>query len=1170
MMKKLKLLFRAAAFTMALLCGMTSEVWASQSSNLLDEELSVDLSFASASLKQLTDAITGQTGIVFSYETSMASKTLSNINIRQTGISVEQLLSKLFASTDITYKVVDKVVVLGIAAQNQSRDQYITVKGRVTDGASNGMIGVNVILKGTSTATSTGLDGQYSLSFRKTADPVLVFSFLGYDEQEVAVGTRTAIDVVLTENKMLIDEVVVVGYGTQSRRTVTSAISKVDGSTLESASVNSLGDALKGRISGVRIATTNNQPGADPTFLIRGGSSINQSNNPIILVDGVVRELTGLNSNDIESIEVLKDAASAGMYGARASNGVVMITTKKGSSSRAPEVTFQAQGAWESPATSFSLMNARDYLLTMRPVIAEGPDGSTVLAGANSAGTGNGASSIWTTRYLQDGEAVPDGWDWIYDPIYSDKVIVFQNNDQQSQWFSDAFWQNYYIGVNGGNKDITYASSVGYTDDGGIGVNTGYSRFTFHGNTSYKVTKNLTASSTFDYSQTQMQAFPDNYWTSVGRGLSIPATHRDVLDDGTPAQGTNNTTMTALWYKTYYDRNQTQKRASVNTNLTWNITNDLKAVAQLTNHNRHTRSSYYQKGNAISSTRPTSEGFSEVNRVNFQTYANYSPQFSGKHNLDITAGYDYTYDRINSLDAAVTGSVSDKVPTLGSGTVVTSGYPKNTYTRESLISYFGRANYNYDEKYLLSLTMRADASSKFAVGHQWGYFPSASAGWVISDEGFWNKQVMNLFKFRASYGLTGNNSIGLYDTYGSYNSTGVYNGQSVITIGDMPNTGLRWESTSQLDLGFDMAFLRDRIRLNVDYYNKVTRNLLMDITLPNTTGFSSTTDNIGRVRFYGFELDLSTINIKTKHFQWTTNFTYSFNMNKVLQLPDNGYDRNRIGGYQCTESEYKFGGTAEGERLGRIYGYKVAYIIETEAQANAALYDTNSHGYRRSDGKSIAGRKDVGDYEWVNREGSKLTDDGQEQINGEDMFLLGYALPHSQGGMNNSFRYKNLELNIYVDYALGHSVYNYAYTRFFQTTMGNCNYSLTYDARDCWKQPGDDTKLARLSANDADWGNKNFSRASDINIQKGDYLCLRDVTLSYDLPKTWARKIGAGNINIAISGNTLCYLTAVKGVSPEAGAAAGGSLYSASNTTSTSYNPYPPTRKVMFSAKITF
>ena len=1066
------------------------------------------------------------------------------------------------------------LVLCGMDAQAQGN----LVTGAVRDAKGEPVIGATVIVKGTATGATSGADGRYSI--QAGPDATLEFSFIGYKKQEVPVGTRSVIDVVLEEDALMVDDVVVIGYGTQSRRTITAAVSKVDGEKLAGAPVNSIGDALKGRVGGVRVSSADNQPGSDPVFLIRGGSSINQSNAPIIIIDGVNREMTGLNPNDIESIEVLKDAASAGIYGARASNGVILITTKKGSMARGPQVTFEAQAAWTSPAVRFDLMNGGDYLRTMRTMLNEYPStyayGSGILTGANSAGIGNGDNSVWTPKFVDTPADVPAGWKVMVDPIDHSKLIAYQDNDQQKQWFDDSYWMNYYVGVNGGNDKVQYAASAGYTKDGGIGINTDFSRFTFHGNTSFKILRNLKATTVFDYSETKGNTLPSSgiatYWTTVGRGMFMPATHRDYLDDGTPAQGTNNTTISAAWFDRYYTSNYTARRMTANFNLEWEIVDGLRAVMQVANHNYYRIDNQRLAGNAISNQRRTYEKWGQTNRFSTQGYLNYRKTFAQDHTIEGTVGFDYMKNTVNGLSLTVTGADSDKVPTLAAGTDATGW--ADTNTNEALSSYFGRLNYDYKKKYLFMFTFRADGSSKFAEGNRWGYFPAASAGWVVSEEKFWNVRNFNSFKIRASYGLTGNNYIGLYDAYGGFGATSIYNGASAILPTALPNMRLKWETTHQLDIGVDMGFFNDRIRLMADYYNKKTTDLLFSVTLPDTSGYGSARQNVGSVRFYGAEVELSTVNIQSKNFTWTTDFTYSFNMNKVLSLPDeyrykdvDGKDAWRIGGYTMSETGFRFGGTAVGERMGRIYGYKTAYIIETEAQADAALYDVNSHGIRRSDGRSIAGRKDIGDYEWKDRPGSTRMD-GRQIINAEDQFLLGYALPHSTGGIGNTFRYRNWTLNVYMDYALGHSVRNDMQMRYFQSTMGNCNYNLVNEVKKCWSQPGDDTRYARFTANDTDWGNRNYGRTSDIFVEKADYLCLRDVSLSWSLPKAWLRKLHISDVTLTVSGNTLCYWTAVHGVSPEA--ATTGGLYTASSTYDTGFSPYPPTRKVLFTAKLTF
>ena len=512
----------------------------------------------------------------------------------------------------------------------------------------------------------------------------------------------------------------------------------------------------------------------------------------------------------------------------------------------------------------------------------------------------------------------------------------------------------------------------------------------------------------------------------------------------------------------------------------------------------------------------------------------------------------------------------------------------------ALISYFGRIGYNFADRYILSATFRADGSSLFLGENKWGYFPSVSAAWVISEEPFFNvsKDKINMLKIRASLGQTGNNDIARTDPLGAY-SASTYDVYNVLLPSKMVNTGLRWETTTQLDLGVDVGLYNDRVRIIADYYDKVTNDLIYGITLPDTGQIGSVNSNVGSVRFWGAEFELHTVNVQTRHFSWETDFTYSYSRNKILSLPDEykyqlkDMDGNllfndkgepvygwRIGGY-TTANGYRFGGTAVGEPLGRIWGYKVAGILQTDEQAAAAYYDTQSHGYRRTDGQSIAGRKDAGDFEWVNRYGTAKTSDGAEQIDATDMFLLGNVMPHSTGGINNTIRWNRVTFNIYFDYALGHSIYNYMKTRMIQNTLGYSNSNVDVNLVDgCWRKPGDENaKWARFFPNDADYGNRNYSRASDFNVENASYLCLRDASIYYDLPDNLAKKIAMKKITVGVTGNTLWYFTRLSGaISPETGISSesDSNMYSSVQMGSATSNLMPAARKVLFNLKLTF
>ncbi len=1152
----------------------------------------VTLSLTNATVKSFSEAFTKETGVLFSYESAVAQKQLGRVALNEKNASLESILDKVFkkdSSSNFSYEVVNSTVVVTYQVPQVSKPT--TVRGTVVSATGEPLIGAGVFIKGTDKGVTTDLDGAYSIE--ASASDILVFSYIGCKDAEEYVNNRNLISVTLYDDVTVLDDVIVVGYGTQSRKTLTTSIAKVSGDALENAPVSNVGEALKGKVTGLRIASNNTLAGESPRMLIRGGSSISLSNDPIVIVDGVTRDMSTINPNDIESIEVLKDAASASIYGARASNGVILVTTKKGAAHKGPQITFDSSVGFTSPSRKWDLMNAEEYLTFLRPAIKEALNGPATLLAATAAGTGNTETSQYTTRYLLPGEEVPAGWKWVQDPVYPDdptKILIFTDTDYQSQIFRPALWHREYVGVNGGNQNMKYAASISYLEDDGMVLANDYSLFTMHGNTSFKIVKNLEASTTFDFSRSNQTPLTDHFFNAIGRSLLVAPTHRDYDEDGKLLNGGRggtaaNQCIPEHW-ATYYKRARITNKFVGNFRLKWDITKDLTAVAQYALYDNAYVGSYYTYGevdgvkNPLSQTRSTTETRDETLRHSFQSYLNFDKSF-GKHSVNATAGFDYMHWKKLHFTANSTGSVSDKVPVLQSGINFTA---ENYERNEALMSAFGRFNYNYSDRYIASFTFRADGSSKFAPGNRWGFFPAGSVAWVVSEEPFWtvDSSKMNFLKLRASYGQTGNNGIGLFDTYGSYSTDNPYNGLATTLPSAMMNSGLKWETTTQLDIGLDLNFLNDRLRFVFDYYDKVTNNMLFSVTLPDTGSFGSVKANVGSARFYGFEAEVHSMNIHTRNFTWSTDFTYSFSKNKVLSLPDeykytdiNGKDAWRIGGYTLSESGERFGGTAVGEPLGRIYGYKISHIIQTEAEADAAYYDAISNGYRRSDGVQIKGRKDVGDYEYLNRPGSALTPDGKEQINAEDMFELGNVMPHSTGGLGNTFTYKNWALNIYVDYAIGHHLYNYMFSRFMQNSFGTYTANMDKEVYKTWKYPGDTkAKYARFTANDADYGNKNFSRANDMNVQKGDYLCLRDVSLSYTFPEKWMRKTPIKRLTLGVSGNTLAYWTGVSGsVSPETGMGTGGgdNMYSAVSTGGSSNSSLAPAaRKVLFNIKITF
>lgn len=807
--------------------------------------------------------------------------------------------------------------------------QEMNISGTVIDTDGLTIPGVSVSVKGTMTGTITNMDGKFNITTSKGT--TLVFSFVGFATQEVTVANASVLNITLNASTIGLDEVVVVGYGTQSRRTITSSITKVSGDVLKNVPVSTLGEGLKGKIAGTRLYSNNNSPGADATIRIRGGSSINKSNDPLILVDGVERAFSGINPNDIESIEVLKDAASTAIYGSRASNGVILITTKKGSNNQAPHITFEANVALQQAETLYDFMNAEDYLNTVRPAIAAGPHAQYNWMDGYSASSGNTPTSIYSTRYLKEGETVPAGYKSMPDPLDPTKTLIFQDNNFQDEIYKNALWQNYYIGIDGGSEAVKYNASVGYTDDGGVALATGYSRLSMRNNLDVKINDKLSFAAGFDYSKTNSEEYP-NQMNVISRGLATPPTQKKYNDDGTPTKGYNATSPNPLWYQYYNDQNKEEKRLTAFGKLTYRILEGLKADVQLSTYNHHWREDSFQKANEFNGLRPTTAKFGELNRNKLEAYGTYNKTIRN-HSFSLMAGYSYQKDKDQTLEASVTGASSDKVPTLTAGP--NKKDTRSSFTEDVTIGYFGRLSYDFKKRYLFSATFREDASSRFAEGSQWGFFPGASIGWVMSDERFMKniKPVDNL-KWRISYGQTGNNAIGLYDAYGKYSTDAKYDGAAGIVASTMPNTHLTWEVSTQLDAGFDLSMFDHRLFVSADYFNKITDNLLFSKELPNTSGFENVQTNIGKVKYYGFDIEIASTNIEIKDFSWTSKFTWSFVKNKVLKLPDNGRDKNRIGGITLADGT-AFGGTAEGEPLYRYYGYVVDHILETQEAKTA-------------------------------------------------------------------------------------------------------------------------------------------------------------------------------------------------------------------------------------------
>ncbi len=1030
--------------------------------------------------------------------------------------------------------------------------QELTISGTVTDESGDPLPAVTVSVKGATLGTATDLAGQYSIA--APTGSILMFSFVGMETTEVRVTDQTTINVTLRTSTVGLDELVVIGYGTQSRATITTSITRVNAEEIEDVPVTSVSTALQGKLSGVRIySNQGGQPGSDASILIRGGSSINKSNDPLVLVDGMVRSLSDINPNDIESVQVLKDASSTAIYGARASNGVVLVTTKRGETGKA-EITFNMNSGFASPWKYLDMVSAEDYLSLVRPAALRSSFAKD-LTGQKPWGTGNDESSPYSTRYLGDGEAVPEGYKSMPDPIDPTKTLIFQDNDWQHITLNTALEQNYSISANGGTDKIKYAASIGYADIEGISYGTFYNRFNGRANVDFILRKNLTLSTRMDHSSSKTNNYPSAS-DVFNRCIWLAPTSKVYLDDGSLASGNNATFTNTLWYNEIYKRNIDNFRTGLGASLVWKILPGLEATVSGDYSLRNRTFESFTKANVYTISRTAIFQYNQSRDIQLETVLSYNKTIAKKHHINIVAGVTGISQADLDTRSEAEGASSDLIMTLNAAPLKLDA--STSRSEDMLIGSFGRVTYDFNKKYLLGLSLRRDVSSRFAEGYRVGYFPGASLGWVMSEENFLkDSKIVNTLKLRTSLGQTGNNSVGRYAYGGIYSVGYTYYGLAGILSTEMPNPTLKWETTTQWDMGFDLGlFQNDRITVLFDYFDKVTSNLLFNVPLPNESGYSNIDQNIGKVKFYGYEFELRAKIVDREKFRWTAGFNFGYFMDRVLELPDNGKDKNRIGGIYNPETNTGVGGLAEGERMNAVLGYVSDFIIDNWEEAENANFDSQAAGWSPLDNKKVKGRKIPGDMEWVDQNGDMIIDD-------YDQVVLGYMRPTTSGGISNNLTYGNFEFNLFLDYALGHSISDATIRRSYGNVNDGVYNALAESLTDTWQEEGDvasgKATMPRFDLQDQKQ-QKNYQRDSDRATYKGDYLCIRELRLSYDAPESVCSFLKLQSLKLTLSGQNLYYFQSYPGWITE-------------GTSDVTYNDdgtYPVPRKIMLGLKVGF
>lgn len=1015
-----------------------------------------------------------------------------------------------------------------------------TISGTVTDANKSPLPGVSIVVKGTTTGTITDLGGKYSLTVPANAK-ILVFTFVGMESQEVTISSSNVYDITLSESLVGLEEVLVIGYGKQSREVLTTSVSKLDTKVLANVPYVNVASALQGTLSGVRVQTLTGMPGSAPRIIIRGGTSINNPDGaaPLYVVDGVIRSnINNIDQADIESMQVLKDAAATSIYGARASNGVVILTTKSGQAGKI-QIDYKYDLTISNNVEKYDLLNARDYIYYQRLGIYRSatwgnkPAQLSILSSASSAGTGNDLTknTAYTTQYLTDENKhkLNEGWQSMPDPLDPSKTIIFDDFDFQNTLFRTGISQNHTVSASGGSEKATFSAGLGYMNSDGIVITTNYKRITGHLNGDVKLNDALTFLGRVMYSNSR-----DNNPTAAstfGRSIGLPPTAKYKFEDGTLAPGQNS----SIGNNEYHLNNNVNK--NVADNLTLVVGARLKILPGLTfepqaslwqssSDSRTFLKAYWNTVTSYVTTRNASGSFSKYTQKQLDAVLTYVKTFAGSHNLEAKAGYSYFDGFSQNIRATGRGAATDLIPTLNAA--ATPLTVTGSESEQLIYGYFGRINYDFMQRYLLSVNARYDGASNLGDDYKWGFFPGVSLGWNVHREDFWKILPENLLKLklRVSYGVNGNISgLGEYTSQGTYSVGSRYGGNAVIQNTVMANNKLQWEQSKTFDFGLDLGVLNNRVNLIFDVYRRVTDNLLANMSLPHSTGFSSTLTNLGSLQNKGIEIELNASILPSgSPLQWDASFNISTVKNKILQLPFNGVERNRIGGVEVwDEKTGKYvwkGGLQEGGTMGDYYIYKYMGVYATDEEAaNAPIDDLTPI----ADKKCYGGTAIIADI------------DGDGHITTKDQVYVGNMYPDLTGGFSNYLTYKNFSLVVRTDFTVGQTIYNYTYASLIGQYQGDNG--LSKDLLRSWEKPGDVTDIQQFVYADQQVRNKYYRGGAGNSkfYEKGDFLALREVTLSYDLPKSLLSKVKISGLRINVTGNNLHYFTKYSGLNPEYG-----------------------------------
>lgn len=1034
----------------------------------------VSLTGSNVTLKTAFKQIEQQTKLFVDYNTQeindsrVLTKLPKNSNVKEV---MEQLLED--SGCSITFSNGHII----INKQDRVASTTKNVSGIVKDERGEPVIGANVVVKGTTNGTVTDMNGRYSLSVPEGS--TLQISYIGYNTQEVKVGSGNVVNVSLREDSEALDEVVVIGYGTVKKSDLTGAVGSVQMKDVSQVGITSADRALQGQIAGVQVNARTGQPGESMMIRVRGSNSLAGGNEPLYVIDGMPVEKmnSDINPEDILSMEVLKDASSTAIYGSRGANGVVMITTKRG---RTGDTVLEYNGyvGISSLRKKLDLLGKDDYIAMVNEV---------------SHNDGNGIA------------------------ITPEQAASLPNNDWQDLAYQTALTHSHQVSVSGGTDKTKLYSSLNYMNQEGIIKGSNYNRFALRINGDQKLARNLSLNASIAYSYGTQNTANSNAdgWGAIAYTAMVMSPIQEIKDadgkytnfSGTPWGGTNPVGMAEL-----YKDKTVNSRLLANLSLIYDIIDGLtfrvNAGAEV---NAASKDRYIPIGLSAGG---KLDGDASKEKANYYTIINeniltYDKKFNKNHALNLMGGVTFQTYQWNQLKGSGTGFLRDVYETNNLGVASTPGIPASGFSDYRMVSFLGRANYNLMERYLLTVTARYDGSSKFSKNHKFAFFPSAALAWRVSEEEFMKDiDWMSNLKLRGSVGQTGNQSIDPYQTFAQLGtSSPIFGGGKDIGFGlsSMANDDLKWETTTQTDIGVDMGFFGNRLSVSFDYYWKQTRDLLYKATLPPSSGYSSMLRNLGRIDNKGFEISINTINMKGK-VNWTTNLNITSNKSVVKDLGSDVYG-NKIQRIDAPIGGGNWFPLFVGKAPFQLYGYEIEGIYQTDEEA-------------RQNGEAT---KKAGDYRYKDT-------DGKAGITTGDKTIIANTQPKFTFGLTNVINWNNFELSFLVIGSVGGDIVN-------EFNKSITNIGGTWNVRkdvwqNHWTPENPNAKYARASAATKDY--LAFGDPSSVWVENGSYLRFKDIKLAYALPSQWFAGSRKPNISVYLSGQNLITITSYSHYDPEA------------------------------------